>query len=312
VANELAFTLKPQGPFRTLPTASMLFGQLVWAASFAGQDVTQLLEPFRAGNPSFVLSDAFPVGQFPKPILPPAKFAGSTGDSAELSTEKRKALKNALYLEERVWRDSIERGERAIIMGLRPDRTHKVLQEQHLTRVGIDRPTLSARDGLLFSEAAQYLNGSWNIFVRVLEPTAYEKWNVPELLEQIGKSGFGGGASVGRGAFTMLETKTVDLSGPRGANGFTSLSAFVPLELQPEEGYYDLEVYRGRLGGGYNGSDPWKKPYVRAKTGSSFHGDPNKGYGMFVDNLATLHDGIQVGDYAFAFPVGVRLDDASL
>jgi CRISPR type III-A-associated RAMP protein Csm4 len=295
--SDLEFVINAAGPFRTLPTASTLFGQLVWAAAFAGLDVDALLEPYRNGQPSFLLSDAFPCGQFPKPILKPT--------NTPLDTIRRKALKNSVYFPEADWRRALEHGEMALVDSVQRE-PEAMSAVSHLTRVGIDRQTLMAKDGLLYSEATQFLRNTWSIFVRPLNDS-WTHWNLRTRLEEVGRSGFGGGASVGRGAFEVLEERNANLPMVQGADGFTSLSAFVPKGLQPEHGYYDLEVYRGRLGGGYNGPEPWKRPYVRAKTGSSFQGPASGVYGMWVDGLATLENGAKVGDYAFAYPVGVKL-----
>jgi CRISPR-associated protein Csm4 len=303
VEGDLELQIKPAGPFRTLPTASTLFGQLVWAAAFAGLNIDDLLEPFRTDQPSFLLSDAFPTGYFPKPILKPAH--------APLDTIKRKALKDSLYFPEQDWLSSLEHGETSLVDSVTQQPVART-ETSHLTRVEIDDLSLTARDGRLYSEATHFLRDeTWSIFVRPLND-GWQAWNLRKRLEDVGRSGFGGGASVGRGAFEVLKECPANLMGPSNANGFTSLSAFIPKDLSPEQGYYDLEVYRGKLGGGYHGTDPWKRPYVRAKTGSSFRAQADKVHGMWVKDLATLENGGKVGDYAYAFPVGVRLDDASL
>lgn len=64
------FNLKFKNSFSTPFQADTFFGHLCWTLTYTqGKDkLKKFLEPFRAGEPPFLISDGFPSGLLPKPL----------------------------------------------------------------------------------------------------------------------------------------------------------------------------------------------------------------------------------------------------
>ena len=77
----------------------------------------------------------------------------------------------------------------------------------------------------------------------------------------------------------------------------------------PTEGYWGTAVKYGKLGEeGAASPQPFKRPLIRLTPGSCFYcaGEARLWYGRLVPGVATDSRVVQ---YAYAFPVGMRLPD---
>lgn len=99
----------------------------------------------------------------------------------------------------------------------------------------------------------------------------------------------------------------VPLTPDMDADGFVSLSVFVPAPSDPVEGCWNAEVKRGKLGEERAaGANPFKRPYLRLMAGASFRtpATPRLWYGRMLPNLSRTYPDAM--DYALAFAVGLR------
>lgn len=289
-----AYYLRFQGGLRSLPRAPTLLGHLFWWYRYTHgrKALEDLLERYRVGQVSFRLSSAFPRGWLPRPKLPPIQVEETT---------LRKNLKNLRLLSFETFQRVAELGEEALLEApeLKEERKLTPPSPKRLrrVRVGVDRGTGGARQGILFAQDFLFPQGEYAVYTLGEAP-----FPVREGLEFVGEMGYGGLASVGLGVFQVVGEEEVELPEAPGANAFVSLAP------GPIEGalYYDLEAYWGRLGGGYVGAKPFKKAYLRTKEGSVYQEDPGPRL-LDLSPEPPPEDGVRVYEVLQAFPLGVRV-----
>jgi CRISPR-associated protein Csm4 len=298
--NWLELRFVPKGRFRTPINATTLFGQLVWAAHWQGQQVELLLKPFIEGKPTFLLSDAFPCGYLPMPLATPIQRS-----EAELDLIGQQPL---IPIEE--WKQVSSDGgwDKCSLLKFQdvPKLEQRLVWEA-TTRVQIERQSATALEGALFTRGTWHYQGSWVVYVQVLNQDDWKNWQFRAWFTAVGLEGFGGGASVSGGHWEAAELMECKPLGVESANAWMSLAAFAPMGLDLAKTRFELETQRGRVGSVVT-SSPWKKPYTRIKTGAVCQTEiPNTPVGAWLNDLARLGNGQAVGDYAYAFPVGVNL-----
>ncbi|WP_038056697.1 type III-A CRISPR-associated RAMP protein Csm4 [Thermus amyloliquefaciens] len=288
-----AYYLRFRGPVRALPRATTLLGHLFWWYRYThGKEALEgLLE--RLQETDFRLSSAFPEGWLPRPKLPPLQVE---------DTDLRKRLKNLSLLSFATFQQVAERGEEALLEAPEAKEeegrlTPPIPRRLRRTRVGIDRGTGGARQGILFAQDLLFPSGRYAVYALGEPP-----FDLKEGLEFVGAMGYGGLASVGAGWFLVEEVRPVDLPEAREPN------AYVTLSPGPLEGalYYEPEPYWGRLGGGYVGARPFKAPHLRAKEGSVYR----KRDGFLLLDVTPSEPpemGVRVWEALQVFPLGVRV-----
>ena len=129
-----------------------------------------------------------------------------------------------------------------------------------------------------------------------------------DLFERVSLSGFGAKKSAGYGQFRVQGFEPFDGFGQLPeANGFVSLSNFVPAPGDPDRGHYRTLVKYGKLGEEYASSgrlSPFKFPILMFRAGSTFHTlEPRQVYGRLVKGVHPEDEGIVQYGYAFALPI---------
>lgn len=289
-----AYYLRFKGGLRSLPRAPTLMGHLFWWYRYThGREALEdLLERYRAGQVSFRLSSAFPRGWLPRPRLSPKLVE---------ETQLRKKLKSLHLVSLETFAQVVAQGEEALLQCPEVKEGEKyqppLPKRLRRVRVGVDRGTGGARQGILFAQDFLFPQGEYAVYTLGEAP-----FPVREGLEFVGEMGYGGLASVGLGAFQVVGEEDVELPEAPGAN------AFVTLAPGPLEGalYYDLEAYWGRLGGGYVGAKPFKKSYLRTKEGSVYREDPGPRL-LDLTPDPPPEAGVTVYEVLQVFPLGVRV-----
>jgi CRISPR-associated protein Csm4 len=130
---------------------------------------------------------------------------------------------------------------------------------------------------------------------------------VKEFLTDLCKSGYGKRKAVGYGQIASFTFELFSgFDDIPDANGFVSLSRFVPAPSDPTEGYWKTAVKYGKLGEELAYSEnPFKRPLLMLECGSCLYDTPiGKRYGQLLSGLSVRPE---VRDYAFAFPVPISL-----
>lgn len=267
--------IAPRSAFGTLPKGDTFFGQLCWMIRNRHGDarLRQLLEGYTAGKPFAVVSDAFPRGYLPRPVLPGRWFK-------PLPDEDRKAAKKRVWLPE-------ERINEPVADLLRYCRKEDEV-EVGVSRVGsqphnsIDRRTGTTGERFAPYAMTQYWYGHWDgVRGHYIEPrlSVYVVFDeqritpdeIGEVFFDIGVVGFGRDASIGLGKFEVETVSDARFTSQSDANAWLTLAPCAPqgLDLDPKCCFYQVFTRFGRHGDAavYTGK-PFKTPVLLAQTGA--------------------------------------------
>ena len=147
-------------------------------------------------------------------------------------------------------------------------------------------------------------------------PTVTLYWRIKEgylelvkaFLEDLILSGFGKRKSVGYGTVESFDLHEYSgFTAVDEANGFVTLSRFVPAETDPIKGFWNTTVKYGRLGDEFSLGNPFKRPLVQIETGACFYDPtPRDWYGQLIAGLSPREE---VKHYGFAFTLPIHLPD---
>jgi len=298
--------------------ADTIFGHLCWhiARWHDESRLNDLLEQCRRGKPPALLSDGFPRDYMPRPILPRA------GAPQHLSKADRvKHHFDVKFAGQSEWLtlegfNQLRRGETMTSL-LKEKDVELAAGSRSISKNQVDRRTNTAGgDGGKLFDFVETILPEVTIYWRIEDD--WEK-TVGDFLEDLKASGYGKRKSVGYGqieSFTFEEFHGLDETPPR-ANGFISLSRFVPAPNDPTDGYWDIAVKYGKLGEELAVSGrPFKRPLIQLECGSCFFDEVkpdwvNRWYGRLVDGVVTQDQeklyGFEVKQYGFAFLVPMRI-----
>jgi CRISPR-associated protein Csm4 len=305
-------TIRLLAPLGTPWQSDTVFGHIAWHYAYGRGPggIEEFLEPFRAGEPSFVLSDGFPHGALPRPLLPSAVIDVTTPAEYALAKSRLKAR----------WVSTEDFGR--LVGGeshsWQPVRDPWVrVQVPH---AAVNRLTESTT-GTPEQEAVREAEGApGNVFVTDLwaledpcEPLldlylrATPEWadRVLEALEWISHTGFGRDRGTGCGAFEVVGIKSASiLSGAAKPNGFVSLSSYCPAAADPTDGHWRLRLKRGKLGEAAGGDNPFKRPLLQMEPGAVFWTDAplRPFYGRVIEGLAPAKPEAIQNCYTLAVP----------
>lgn len=316
---DFRLTLRLLSPLGSPMQSDTLFGHLCWQVRFAegGDGVRRFLEPFHAGTPPFVLSDAFPAGLLPRPLLPATGAISSAETKADYAEDKRRRKTQFLVADDfpRVLNGQKPAAEP-------PDKHWEQIVTPH---AAINRNTGTTGGGDDEEERAGnlYETTSWVLAESKKRPKnsdeattkqsleiylrATEKWpeKVEALFQAMSKTGFGGNKSVGLGTFEVEKMEAWDrFNSTAGADAFVSLSSYVPAETDPTDGRGRLRLKHGKLGEQAGGGNPFKRPLLQFEPGAVFSagGAPRPFYGRLVVGVApAMPEAVQCG-FTLAVP----------
>ncbi|HWV58926.1 MAG TPA: hypothetical protein VNZ57_15840 [Longimicrobiales bacterium] len=266
--------IRPRGPWRTPWQADTIAGLLCWmCVRTEGETVLrkEIIEPMLAGEPPFVLSDAFPGDLLPTPL------AVRMGD---WPPSLRKTVKRAAWLRPEAF-TRVCRGEPLSVDDLS---TGYPIIESDQTRNTIDRAIdTTGAEGALFTLTEYLLAsgtalreglGELSIYARV-HPAATDL--LLGLFDELAAVGYGADAAVGKGAFdfpggsAQLESVDSSIGSVSGqASSLVILSTFQPKSGDPARGYWESFVKFGKLGPGIAADVFEKHPIVLLRPGACF------------------------------------------
>jgi len=317
-----------KSPIITSFQSDTIFGHICWAIRFLYQNGENKLREFletynQEGIPPLLVSNGFPTGYLPKPVIPPITqdeldaFVGRENRIA--NSFKIKTIKKLPFIR----KDSFEQLQIGTIMPLTlfksMDTDYKTIMKDLEKEQGIvvQHNTVNRMEGKvkqgLYAQEETFYNTDARKFVIYLKTYCFSREELKTIFTFIGEGGFGRDKSTGKGYFTYDVNDGIDLQEAKNPNAFMTLSSFIPKENDPVEGYYQTILKYGKLGGLYakgtpevNGN-PFKKPLIMFSAGSVFYDKEyciGKPYGALLDDV---HHNKGIRHYAHAFPIGIDL-----
>lgn len=307
-----------------------LWGHICWALRYTHgeKELLDFLGRYNNGEPPFLISNAFPKGYLPFPVLEP------------IGKEKQKELINTFYPSDFVAgvnelkkfsavkylsKDLFADINKGILSGyslLKAILTNPKLCLQNTIEVPsiiyhakVNRLSGTAIDGGLFTTNDNfYSNNDFEAYCKI--GTGFSEEILEKCLEFINVNGFGRKKSTGKGAVKCTIEKIIDGFSNPDANAFMTLSNYVPCQNDPQKGFYKLRTKYGKLGGHFAsssiipGSDPtpFKYPVVIFESGSVFKMDKKKEhYGRILKGVHPAEK-INIVHYGMAYPVPLKIE----
>lgn len=257
--------IAPTGSFYTLIKGDMLFGALCWAVveRFGERRLTDLLDGYADGKPFAVVSDAFPAGFLPKPVLPFPYFK-KAGTTEQPDAKERKKFKKREWLPaEKI---SLPTNEMADWLQEQP-----FVKKTLKTSNRIDPLTNHASGGAYSAFAMEqfYYGGMLNVYA-VIDESKISPSEMRAAFEHVGRTGFGKKATAGGGKFTVSEMTPVAFEN-KNATALMTLAPCVPAENEFDADYsfYKVFVRFGRHGNKAAASEnPFKNPVITVDAGA--------------------------------------------
>lgn len=290
----LRIRLRLVAPLGTPMVSGTLFGHLCWA--WLDRHGEKALEEWldamaRGARAPFLISDAFPAGHLPRPLLPPDIPAQDVPlEQARQAKRRRHAMlvrrEDFLRLRTRPSRE----GDWLAAVAEPP--AHLPVQHAHNTIDRLRATTLEVA-GLWFVE------DDWG-FARVPERDVYvdtdlDAGEVRALFALVGESGYGRGVTYGRGFFEVVEvSEDRELAQPLDGDDVRLVSlSHGCLSPNMRDARWRRTTHFGRLAAraaGRPGADgaparPWKVPLLLMRPGATFAPADGGPFGALLDRV---------------------------
>ena len=266
----LKITVRLCGDLGTPLRGDTLFGQLCWALAMrGGEEALKLaLAGYTTGSPHLVVSDACPSGFLPKPELP----APQPDDTDLESFRRRKSWSKRRWLE-------AERLARPLLEAYRAsDLSEPLLPEEVLqSHNTINRYTGTTGTGMFAPyqtwrlSTADVRSQLQDLYV-LLDAQKLAQPLFEQMLDDVGKTGYGRDASLGLGKFNIEGISP--WSAPEIAKGrpHLTLAPCSPLSgsLDTTQSFWRPFTRFGRHGGPVFSGKVFKTPLLLADTGAVF------------------------------------------
>jgi CRISPR-associated protein Csm4 len=305
-------TLRLNSLSASLWQADTVFGHLCWhLAHSQAQRLRDLLELCQANYPPILPSDGFPRDLLPRPLLPRTVTLQHLPKLERI--QRQRQAKQAAQSE---W---LRLAEFNRMRSGQPE--NQPLTEAEVAQAVSTRATSKNRIDRTTNTAGS-ASGDLFDFVETVLPEVSIYWRiekgwegtVQDFLADLQASGYGKRKSVGYGQIEnfTLEPFTGFDDAALQANGFVSLSRFVPAARDPVDGYWDITVKYGKLGEAKAVSgQPFKQPLLQIERGSCFFDEVrpdwvNQWYGQLVNDIAPQDRAVK--QYGFAFLVPMRIE----
>lgn len=263
----IRLTLLPRTAFGTHLLGDTLFGQLCWAIRhrFGEDRLTELLGGYIHGRPFLVVSDAFPSGYLPRPVLPADRYA--TPDNTDRKEIKRRRwlplAESARPLQEWLGQSQTDTEVGKRIEESQPH--NSINRLTGTTGTGMFAPYQTSQ--LWFQTSAQL-----DCYC-LLDSDRLSRDELFACFEDMGTFGYGRDASVGLGKFVLESHDSAALPAHPQANALLTLAPCAPqgLGLDPERSFYQTFTRFGRHGDtAVQSGKPFKTPLLLAATGAVF------------------------------------------
>lgn len=291
-----------QASFMTPFHSDTLMGVIAWTMKhlYGEQELTLFIERCRTAPP-FVISNGFPDGYLPRPMVPIVRKKQRQLSRLEtiLEAKENKKLKNHHWLTYDEFHNIVNQQEVQWSVATNPIKEHTRLHAI------IDRQTGQSLEKNGLYETNEFATPSVSIFVNYFDLSYKHK--LEQIFAHIGQTGFGAKKSSGKGVFALdvLDEDLSFLTDVSNPNGYITLSNFVPKEDDSTQGYYKVITKYGKLGEELaTAGNPHKYPMMMIQAGASFYQTQNIPYvGRLIENVSPQYDFVVQFGFGLTLPI---------
>lgn len=260
-------TIRPLTAFGTPLVGDTLFGQLCWALRYRlGNDALEsLLDGYTDGRPFAVLSDAFPAGYLPLPIVPSAVWQNDGTTDIKILKKRRWIPVSALQSPISSWQSQAVNDADAKLANTQTMQPHNTInRETGTTGTGMFAPYTMPQ--------TWYAEGTAFDCYAVVDESRLSAEDLKAALVAIGATGYGRDATVGLGKFELADMVACQWQASSGITCM-ALASCAPqgMDWNPAKSWYQLTTRFGRHGDvAATGKNPFKRPVILAKAGAVF------------------------------------------
>jgi len=292
--------LKLKSWFATPWQADTIFGHLCWGMRYLydADCLRDFLNEYVSGRPPLLLSNGFPAGFLPHPLINRRSGEAALSLSAQKDEyEKRKQAKSRQYVLLQDFNEIIQGG----LLEINGKYPYPILEKRTSLKNQLNRLTATTgENGNLFNFEEYYIP-EIEIYLKCRDDFVY---TTEELFDYLAQSGYGKRKSIGYGQIKSLSFESFSgFKAPESPAGFVTLSNFVPSENDPVRGNWQVMVKYGKMGEEYAAeSHAFKHPLLMLEAGSVFLDSPvREYYGCMIKHVSPGYP--EAVQYAFALPV---------
>ncbi len=289
-------TLRLKSALVTPLMGDTLFGHICWGIRFhqGEKALTDFLVDCQS-KPRLIISNGFPAGFLPRPLLRPAKYKA---DLSILEYETFKKYKKVHYLpvdwflegglvfsEERLLQKFMTGG----------------IKELSITNTELMHNSINRLSGTVLEDQSPFaVNEFWyesDQLFDVYALTDLMSKEVQILFEHGLENGYGADASTGKG-WLQVDSVVEETRLPGHGNRAMALGAFVPDNNKPVDLRSNIFTKFGKLGGSYvYENNPFKKPLLMYAEGATMEAGTRDYCGSLVSGIHKLP---QIVQHAYA------------
>lgn len=241
----IKLNMNPKSSFISFPKGDMIFGHFANTLFLQGDE---RLKDYLTEKPKIIFSDFLPDGYLPKPSLPLGSFGVE-------DTDKKDFRKKSWISIENLQNGKLYECENIIFY-----ETHTMI------RNSINRNTFSTDDSGVFAPHGieELLFKMLPVLYVMFDEQSFKAEEIVNILNTIGKSGFGKKSSIGKGQFSVQQDKNFRGFKPLDTKYYLTLSPTLLNNQNIKNCYYDTF---NRFGKYANSNAPFKKPILMANSG---------------------------------------------
>lgn len=285
-------------PLGTPLTSGTLFGQLCWTLRERSGEAA-LVAWLADRDRLWALSDGFPAGLLPRPVIPPAPPVRDARAADTRKAEKKKAhMCREGFLSARAALTSATLSPHLVRIADRDARfAHNIIDRRtgstpetaglHFMKEDWAFAPPTDRTKYPLAEGQVEPGALRDVYAQASDDSASE---IAALFGDLGDTGFGRDASLGRGRWAdVAVTRDAELEAPPAGSGPLRLMS---LSHGTADGLIDLRcklvAHYGKTGPQVAvgaGVSPFKKPLLLAAPGATFSGDPSDLHGAILEGV---------------------------
>lgn len=310
--------LKLLSSLATPLAADTLFGHLCWSIVYGdGEEkkLAEFLDAMSGQTPPILLSDPFPKGMLPVPVLPSINLKNWAGKSTE-ELDRMKDLRKRTFMSQESFTQCCGKlaPERLLtVLAEGPDETKEsgiftqvdLVPHNRVDRFGHG----TVLGGVFFTEETFVDPAKGAEYDLYVGSTSYSAKEIETLLLRAVEGGYGSDKSTGRGVIKITAVEPWTIPSVANPNAVMLLGPCAPAQNDPTQGFWKIKAKAGRLGGHWAISEnPFKKTIMMLQAGSVLQTPtPKPFYGRMVENA---HPELpQVRHYGLALALPIHLEE---